>query len=131
MNEKGKIITISSVKGGVGKTTLMLNLAGLYFLMKKRVLIIDLDLYAGGIATSLNINNKRDIYMLVDALSNNKSVNLDDYVTYDVFGSKVAELSGLIENNNTTISNFMDAVGDLSTLVVANEGDTLVNQVIF
>ncbi len=81
MNEKGKIVTISSVKGGVGKTTLVLNLAGLYFLMKKKVLIIDLDLYAGGVATCLNINNKRDIYMLVDALSNNKSVSLSDYVT--------------------------------------------------
>ena len=81
MDHNGKIITVSSVKGGVGKTTLTLNLAGLYFLMKKKVLIIDLDLYAGGIATCLNINNKRDIYMLVDSLSSNKSVLLDDYVT--------------------------------------------------
>lgn len=81
MDHNGKIITVSSVKGGVGKTTLTLNLAGLYFLMKKKVLIIDLDLYAGGIATCLNIDNKRDIYMLVDSLSSNKSVLLDDYVT--------------------------------------------------
>lgn len=81
MNHNGKIITISSVKGGVGKTTLTLNLAGLYFLNKMKVLIIDLDLYAGGIATCLNIDNKKDIYMLVDSLSNNKYVELKDYVT--------------------------------------------------
>ena len=78
--QKGKIITISSVKGGVGKTTLTMNLAGIYFLMKKKVLIVDLDLYAGGIATCLNINNKKDIYMLVDSLSNNRTVTLKDYV---------------------------------------------------
>ena len=78
--QMGKIITVSSVKGGVGKTTLTMNLAGLYFLMKKKVLIIDLDLYAGGIATCLNINNKKDIYMLVDSLSNNRTVTLKDYV---------------------------------------------------
>ena len=80
-NQNGKIITISSVKGGVGKTTLAINLAGLYFLMKKRVLIIDLDLYAGGIATCLNVDNKKDLYMLVDALSNNKQIELSDYVS--------------------------------------------------
>ena len=81
MNQKGKVITISSVKGGVGKTTLTINLAGLYFLMKKKVLIIDLDLYAGGVATCLNVNNKKDIYTLVDSLSNNKSISLKDYVS--------------------------------------------------
>ena len=58
----GKIITISSVKGGVGKTTMTLNLAGIYCELNKRVLIIDLDLYSGGIAASLNVKNKKDIY---------------------------------------------------------------------
>ena len=81
MSQFGKLITVSSVKGGVGKTTLTINLAGLYFLMKKKVLIIDLDLYAGGVATLTNLSNKKDIYMLVDALSNNKQVELKDYVT--------------------------------------------------
>jgi len=80
-NSSGKIITVSSVKGGVGKTTLTANLAGLYFLMKKKVLIIDLDLYAGGIATILNVDNKKDIYMLVDSISNNRFTSLRDYVT--------------------------------------------------
>ena len=78
---EGKIITVSSVKGGVGKTTLTANLAGLYFLMKKKVLIVDLDLYAGGIATMLNVDNKRDIYMLVDSISNNRFTSLRDYVS--------------------------------------------------
>jgi len=76
----GKIVAISSVKGGVGKTTLTANLAGIYFLMKKKVLIIDLDLYAGGIATILNVDYKKDIYMLVDSISNNRFTSLRDYV---------------------------------------------------
>ena len=80
-NSNGKIITISSVKGGVGKTTLTVNLAGLYFLMKKRVLIVDLDLYAGGVATILNVDNRKDIYMLVDSISNNRFTTLREYVS--------------------------------------------------
>ena len=80
-NSLGKIVTVSSVKGGVGKTTLTANLAGIYYLLKKKVLIIDLDLYAGGIATILNVDNKKDIYMLVDSISNNRFTTLRDYVS--------------------------------------------------
>ncbi len=80
-NDRGKVISISAVKGGVGKTTLTLNLAGIYYLMGKKVLIIDLDLYAGGVATCLNLNTKRDIYTLVDNISRNEFTTLKDYVT--------------------------------------------------
>ena len=83
-NSYGKIVVISSVKGGVGKSTMVTNLAGIYFLLKKKVLIIELDLYAGGIATLLNVNNKKDIYTLVDSISNNRFTSLRDYVcTYN------------------------------------------------
>ena len=81
-NDRGKIISISSVKGGVGKTTTVLNLAGIYYLMGKKVLLVDLDLYAGGIATCLNINSKKDIYTVVDSISNNRFTMLSDYVTH-------------------------------------------------
>lgn len=80
-NDKGKIISISAVKGGVGKTTTSINLAGLYYLMGKKVLLVDLDLYSGGIATCLDINSKKDIYTVVDSISNNRFTTLGDYVT--------------------------------------------------
>lgn len=77
----GKIITLSSVKGGVGKTTMTLNLAGIYCELNKRVLIIDLDLYSGGIAASLNVKNKKDIYTMIDSMANNRFTELKKYVT--------------------------------------------------
>ena len=49
--------------------------------MKKKVLIVDLDLYAGGVATVLNVSPKKDIYMLVDSISNNRFSSLRDYVS--------------------------------------------------
>ena len=76
----GKIISISSTKGGVGKTTMTLNLAGIYHLLNKKVLIIDLDLYSGGVALSLNLNNKKDIFMLCDSLNNNRFSDFSEYV---------------------------------------------------
>ena len=79
-NRNGKIISISSVKGGVGKTTMVTNLAGIYYLMKKKVLIIDADFYSGGISAWLDIRNKKDIFMMIDSFSNNRYSNIKDYV---------------------------------------------------
>ena len=79
--KSGKVISIASVKGGVGKTTMCLNLAGIYHLMDKKVLIIDLDLFSGGISVCLDIKNEKDIFMLIDSINNNRFTKLEDYVT--------------------------------------------------
>ena len=76
-----KIITIFSCKGGVGKTTTTLNLAGIYSLLNKKVLIMDFDLNGGGIAVSLNIDNNKTIYNVVDDMSNNRFSEITDYVS--------------------------------------------------
>ena len=52
--KKGKSFCVFSAKGGVGKTTTVLNLAGTYEKLNKKVLIIDLDLSGGSIAVALN-----------------------------------------------------------------------------
>lgn len=81
LKKKGRVISVSSVKGGVGKTAMTINLAGIYYMMKKKVLIIDGDFYCGGISAWLGILNKKDIFQLVDAISNNRFSNIGDYVT--------------------------------------------------
>ena len=77
---RAKVITIASVKGGTGKTTTALNLAGTYSLMKKKTLILDFDLYSGGIALSLNVDIKTDLYKLAYDMSVNKYKNINDYI---------------------------------------------------
>ena len=72
MNRKGISICITSAKGGVGKTIMTLNLAGLYEILKKKVLIIDFDLAGGGIAASLNLAFNKSIYNLVLDYTNNQ-----------------------------------------------------------
>lgn len=78
--KKAKIFAITSVKGGTGKTTITLNLASAFASMGKNVLIIDLDLYTGGIALSLNVDNSTDLYKLVYDLNNNHFKHLSDYI---------------------------------------------------
>ena len=82
INKKmGKVISISSVKGGVGKTCMTVNLAGIYYTMKKKVLIIDGDFYSGGISAWLGVQNKRDVFQSTEAIRNNRFTSIEDYIT--------------------------------------------------
>lgn len=78
--KQAKVFTVTSVKGGVGKTVTTLNLAGIFELKKIKTLIIDLDLYAGGIDLLLKLEPKRDLFNLIDDLNNNQFDNIDDYI---------------------------------------------------
>ena len=43
-NKRGKSLCLFSAKGGVGKTVTTINLAGIFKIVEKKVLIIDLNL---------------------------------------------------------------------------------------
>ncbi len=80
MKNKGISICVSSAKGGVGKTFMTLNLAGIYRILEKKVLIIDFDLASGGIATYLNVETSKSVYNLVDDVNNNRYKDFKNYV---------------------------------------------------
>ena len=62
----GRVIVITSGKGGVGKTTTLLSLAGTLSKLNKKVLIVDLDLTNGAIAISLNREANKTIFNFVE-----------------------------------------------------------------
>ena len=57
----GRLITVFSPKGGVGKTTIAANLAVAFTNMDKRVCLVDLDLGFGDIAITLQLFPARTI----------------------------------------------------------------------
>lgn len=79
--KQAKVITVTSVKGGSGKTTLALNLAGLISLEKKKVLIMDIDLYGNAVCMSTGSNPDKTLFNLVDDVKNNRFVTEEDYVS--------------------------------------------------
>lgn len=80
-SKKGKTVCVFSAKGGVGKTTNAINLAGIYKLLNKKVLIVDLDLFGGGVALALNKTPDKTIYDMAFDVMNGKYNDFKDYIT--------------------------------------------------
>lgn len=82
--KKGKVITITSMKGGVGKTTTALFLASVYENLSKKVLLVDLDLHSGSLAFILNADVKNTIFNVCNDMNNNryKGINSNDYLIH-------------------------------------------------
>ena len=78
---KGNILCLFGVKGGIGKSILAMNLAGVESNLKRKVLIVDADLYGGSIALALNKPVNKTIYNFVDDYNNNRYKDLNEYIT--------------------------------------------------
>lgn len=66
-DQRAEIITFFSTKGGVGRTTLAVNLAVNLASRGKQVLLIDASLQFGDVAITLNQPVKRSIFNVVEA----------------------------------------------------------------
>lgn len=80
MEKVGKTICIYSPKGGVGKTILSMNLAGVASLLDYKVLLLDFDMTSGSLGMLINEEIKKTIYNLTDDLMNNRCKKVTDYV---------------------------------------------------
>ena len=78
---KTKIITVTSSKGGVGKTIFLLNLAGVIAKMNRKVLIVDCDLMGGAVALNLDLKPLKNIYHVSLDLFSNRYRDYKEYVT--------------------------------------------------
>lgn len=113
-----RVITVTSGKGGVGKTNFSVNLAILFSKMNKRVVIIDADFGLANIEVLFGIIPR---YSLADVLKGQKDVEevLTDGpmgIKFISGGSGLKELSNITEKQmNYFINNFsyLDAISDI------------------
>ena len=78
--KKSTVITVTSPKGGIGKTFISISMAGMFAKEGYKTLIIDTDMGSGGVSVSLNTPNEKDIYTLSEDIKNNKFDKIENYI---------------------------------------------------
>jgi pilus assembly protein CpaE len=90
LTQQSKTFAVVSSKGGVGKTTIAVNLATTAARLGKKVCLLDLDLQFGDTAMFLSLSNlRRNVYQMVRDSSEIDSEVLGNYLLEHESGVKV------------------------------------------
>jgi pilus assembly protein CpaE len=85
----GSLICVLGPKGGIGKTLTSANLAVALAELRKRVVLVDLDLQFGDVGLSLGLTPQRTIYDLVKSGGSLDAEKLEAYLTTHESGASV------------------------------------------
>ncbi|WP_174733632.1 AAA family ATPase [Mesobacillus harenae] len=91
LKEKSRVISICNPKGGIGRTSVAVNLAAAFARNGKKVAIIDANLQFGDVAMYYNLKPKRTIYEWVKEAYGRSNYTIDQYMA--IHESKVAILA--------------------------------------
>ena len=99
----GRIVSVISPKGGVGKTTVATNIAVGLADADERVVLVDLDVQFGDVASSLGVARRHTI---VDALG--KSAARDDFVLRTLLSAHTSGVSVLAAPESPAAADQLD-----------------------
>ena len=117
-NQAGKtrIITVTSGKGGVGKSNISVNLALAYARMGKKIIVMDADLGLANVNVMLNMIPKYNLYHVI-----RKQKTMRDIIVDTDYGiSIVAGASGFSKIANLNDEERQNFIQELDTLTNAD-----------
>lgn len=123
-SKQTKIITVTSGKGGVGKSSLVINLAISLKRKGRRVLVIDTDFGFSNIDVMLGVKTKYD---LMSVVSHNKDIKDIIEVGYEGVqfisgGSGVYELTKLSEQEVMNLVNSIKSLENIADTIIFDTG---------
>jgi flagellar biosynthesis protein FlhG len=113
---KARIVTVTSGKGGVGKTNVAVNMALAYARQGKRVVVMDADLGLANVNIMLNMIPKYNLFHVIRKQKTMKDIMVD--TDYGI--SIVAGASGFSEIANLTEEERQNFIEELETLTNAD-----------
>jgi flagellar biosynthesis protein FlhG len=114
--DKARIITVTSGKGGVGKTNLSVNMALAFARLGKKVIVMDADLGLANVNVMLNMIPKYNLYHVIK-----KQKTIREILVETEYGiSIVAGASGFSQIANMGEEDRRDFISELETLTNAD-----------
>ena len=110
--KKPRIITVTSGKGGVGKTNISVNLALAYARIGRKVVVMDADLGLANVNVMLNMIPKYNLYHVIRKQKTMKEIMVE--TEYGI--SIVAGASGFSKIANLSEEERQHFIGELETL---------------
>jgi flagellar biosynthesis protein FlhG len=114
--DKARIITVTSGKGGVGKTNLSVNMALAFARLGKKVIVMDADLGLANVNVMLNMIPKYNLYHVIK-----KQKTIREILVETEYGiSIVAGASGFSQIANLGEDDRKDFISELDSLTNAD-----------
>jgi len=114
--DKARIITVTSGKGGVGKTNLSVNMALAFARLGKKVVVMDADLGLANVNVMLNMIPKFNLYHVIKKQKTMREILVE--TEYGIF--IVAGASGFSQIANMGEKDRRDFIKELDTLSSAD-----------
>ncbi|MDR2069192.1 MAG: MinD/ParA family protein [Spirochaetaceae bacterium] len=118
--KKTRIITITSGKGGVGKTNMSVNMALAYARLGKKVVVMDADLGLANVNVMLNMVPKFNLYHVIRKQKTMKEILLEtEYGISIVAGaSGFSKIANLNEIERQNFINELDTLSNADIIII-------------